>query len=111
MELLELVQNFLDKEVDKRTSRDYNIFLQKLKKSLLSATIEDMIKAHAMFQPHDIIDAEFIILETLKEVFLLEIRERVDEIENSVMVLLKEHEHTQSIITVGQLNRLRGGLR
>ena len=38
------------------------------------------------------------------------ILERIGVIERSVSVLLKEHDHEPAKITIGQLNRLKGGM-
>lgn len=64
---------------------------------------------------HVVKDEEYI--ETVSNVrhhfFLViceSLQEQVEIIEKSVQMLLKEHEHEPAKITVGQLNRLKGGI-
>lgn len=83
-----------------------------IKTRLRSASYREMIDAlHEFGDLEYTLEGEQAIEKQLRKDLLWRERERLDALEESVTVLLKQVEGEQANIKVGQLNRLKGGLR
>lgn len=93
---------------DTNTMREWEIVTDKaIDKATLYELIEALHISEKEFYYHD------QLMNMRKAVFKYiceELEDRVDTIEKSVRLLLKEHEDQAANITIGQLNRLKGGV-
>ena len=71
----------------------------------------EMLQALHEFRDEDYIESIWAIRESFFDAFANSLIEEVKELRTSVEVLLKEHEIDPARITIGQLNRLKGGIR
>jgi hypothetical protein len=70
----------------------------------------ELLELLHMFKEEDYIETIWNIKKHLTLRFTEMLEEKVRQIEKSVQVLLKEHDLEQANITIGQLNRLKGGI-
>jgi len=89
----------------------YSKWATAVKKKTRTASILDLLKAL------DFTHTEIDYLEEITDMkarigleLVGDLYEKVEQIEKSLQMLLKEHEHEPAKITVGQLNRLKGGI-
>ena len=87
------------------------IWSKNVNRAIGESSLLELIQAlHLTYEEIDYLEEEAAMREAVYKRICEGLEERVDTIEKSVQLLLKEHEHEAAKITIGQLNRLKGGL-
>ena len=82
-----------------------------IRKRTRSSSIKDLIEVLHRCDADDLDNPTFwAVGEQLAQNLVGDLYEKFAVLEKSVQLLLKEHEHETAKITIGQLNRLKGGL-
>ena len=82
-----------------------------MRKRARNASLKDLIEVLHRCDADDFDNPTIWDIKTeLGQHLVGDLYEKVEQIEKSVQMLLKEHEHEPAKITVGQLNRLKGGI-
>lgn len=115
MNLLELAK-FWNKDMEKESPELDNTDTMYLWKEAVRATTHEsteleILQALHLFKEADYVEEIFNLRRDFLECFANTLLEEVKELRTSVEVLLKQHESTPANITVGQLSRLKGGVR
>jgi len=71
----------------------------------------ELLQALHELKTEEYVETIYDLRSTFFERFASLLLEEVKELRTSVEVLLKEHENEPAKITIGQLNRLKGGLK
>ena len=115
MNLLELVE-FWNKDWQKETAELENVDTMRSWDTAVNAVASESSELEILQALHSLKSEEYV--ETVYDLklefferFASLLIEEVKELRISVEVLLKEHETEPARITIGQLNRLKGGIR
>jgi len=92
---------------DPNNMRNWDNAVENVKSS--ASELEMLQFLHMLKEEYDV-ETVWNVREHLNLQFTEILQERLDQIEKSVKLLLKEHENEQANITIGQLNRLKGGI-
>ena len=113
--LLELAK-FWNKDWEKESPELENVDTMRLwDKAVNAAACEsselELLQALHELKSEEYVEMAYDLRHTFFEHFASLLLEEVKELRTSVEVLLKEHENEPAKITMGQLNRLKGGVR
>jgi len=95
-------------EHDKSHSSDWE---DAVKKKIRASSVLTLLKAlDVVHEDIDYLDVVTPMKDRIGLELVGDLYKNVERIEKSVQLLLKEHEHEPAKITIGQLNRMKGGL-
>jgi hypothetical protein len=80
-----------------------------MRQAIFTASLKDKIEYLHIIQEMENYDIEKPVYDAIREELMDDVIGRLDQLEKTVYVLLKQHENDSANISVGQLNRLKGG--